>query len=156
MNARTIHAPGNSPGAVTVANTLTYNDATLVVDIWTNSNGNVATPGTDFDQITINGATPTLTLSNTPQIVVDLNSTWNPTLGNSYVIITGFTNEVLSGFDSTVNVQNASPAWTSSGNSFQVDYNSGNISLTVIPEPATFGLLMAFGAAAMIRRRRIG
>ena len=156
MNAGTIHAPGNSPGAVTVANTLTYNDATLVVDIWTNSNGNVATPGTDFDQITINGATPTLTLSNTPQIVVDLNSTWNPTLGNSYVIITGFTNEVLSGFDSTVNVQNASPAWTSSGNSFQVDYNSGNISLTVIPEPATFGLLMAFGAAAMIRRRRIG
>ena len=31
-----------------------------------------------------------------------------------------------------------------------------NIALTTIPEPATFGMLLAFGAAAVIRRRRIG
>ena len=155
MGAGTTHAPGASPGAPIVTGTLEYNASTLVVDIWTNLNGVDATPGTHFDQITINGATPTLTLLNAPNIVVDLNNLYNPALGNSYVIITGFNNTVTSGFNSTVTVNNGA-SFVSAGKSFQIDYNTGNIALTVIPEPATFGLLLAFGAAAVIRRRRIG
>ena len=85
----------------------------------------------------------------------DLNNLYNPALGNSYVIITGFNNTVTSGFNSTVTVNNGA-SFVSAGKSFQIDYNTGNIALTVIPEPATFGLLLAFGAAAVIRRRRIG
>ena len=155
MSSGSTHAPGASPGKEYVANTLTYNGATLEIDIWTNDDGDVATAGTGYDQIEMTGAAPQLTLSGAPQIVVDLDNTYNPAVWNSYQIITGI--DTTTGvFNGTVTVQNASTDWTNSGNYFRIDYNADNIALTVIPEPATFGLVLAFGAAAVIRRRRIG
>ncbi len=151
MTAGTIHAPGNSPGTEIVSGTLEYNSSTLVIDIWTDAAG---VAGTDFDQITIDGGTPTLTLINSPNIVVDLNSAWNPAFGNSYKIIQGFENSVTSGFNPTVTVQNASAGWNTSGNSFSIVYNTNDITLTVIPEPGTAGIVATFLAAALLRRRR--
>ena len=143
-------APGASPGIMIQAGDLTLDDADLAIDIWGDLGAGDATAGHDQIQFTSGD----LALLNEPVITVDLNG-FNPTVNNSYIILTGYANSVTSGFNGTVAVNNGVD-FTTAGKSFQIDYNTGNIALTVIPEPATFGLMLAFGAAAVIRRRRIG
>ena len=149
-----VHVPGSSPGTQTVTDTLTYNASTLRLDLWTNEAG---VPGTDFDQIVMDGAAPVLTLSYDPTIEINLYNantlTWqNPDVGRAYVVITGFSTR--DGTFASVNVDAGATDFLNAGKSFRIDYNANNITLTVIPEPGTMGVVAAFLAMSLMNLRR--
>jgi hypothetical protein len=91
-----------------------------------------------------------LTLNN-PGLAVSLGFT--PGLGDSFLIVTG-----LSGFDPDVfGVFSGKPQgsqFTVGSTTFEIDYGTSDISLTVVPEPSTLGLFGLLAAAVLLRRRR--
>jgi len=95
--------------------------------------------GAAVDLVAITGG---LTLG--PGSVIDLLGTLDGT--SSYTILT-FTGSRTGTFGDVTDV-------TAQG--YQVDYNANDVTLTVIPEPATLGLLGICAAAALLRRRLRG
>jgi autotransporter-associated beta strand protein len=131
--------PGNSAGLLTAGGAVSLDAAsTFAVEL--------IAPGA-YDQLEM-GTFP-LTLAD-PVLSVSLG--YAPGFGDSFAIVTG-----LSGFDPDVfgtfhNLAQGAE-FTVNSTTFEIDYGTDEITLTVIPEPGTFGTLMLFLAAAAWRRR---
>ena len=138
LNSGATLSPGASPGTMTLGGDLTLDGADLAIDIWGSDN---------HDLITFSSGS--LILSGSPTITVDLNG-FDPALDNSYTIISGISD--WSGEWGEVSVVNAPAEWGTK--SFRID--QGSVMLTVIPEPNTLGLLLVIGAAAILRKLRMG
>ena len=73
-------------------------------------------------------------------------------LGDSFQIVTG-----LVGYDPGVSGVFSGKAdgstFTVGSTELRIDYNSDAISLTVVPEPASLGVVGLLAAAALLRRR---
>ncbi len=137
-----ILAPGASPGVLTANGTVTLNSgATFSVEL------NGLTPGTEYDQLLLNGNTLWL---NSPTLAATVGFT--PSLGDYFDIVTG-----LSGFDpSTYGTFAGLPdgaTFASGTTQLQIDYQADRIRLTVVPEPSTLGLLSLTFFGAILRRR---
>jgi autotransporter-associated beta strand protein len=142
MNAGSTLSPGASPGTMTLGGDLSLDNANLAIDIWSDAGA-----GTGHDLITFTSGE--LTLQNAPTITVNLNN-FDPGLDSSYTIIEGY--DWLTGAWGDLEVVNAPASWTAANKSFRID--EGSVMLTVIPEPASLGLL-GLGALVYILRRRL-
>ena len=78
---------------------------------------------------------------------------WMATHGTSFTVISGFSGSP-GAFDPAIQYRNAG-AFQGSGKSLTVDYNESDITLTVVPEPSTLGLVGICAFAALLRRRCI-
>jgi autotransporter-associated beta strand protein len=161
-----IHNPGNSPGIQTFGGNLTYEGGSSVVnwELTGNTTTNVANPNAVFDQMLITGelnfaATTSVNLVfNGAGSTVDwTNSLWNSS--QSWLIydvdtVNNFVNLDLNEtnwLDSTgAFFETVRPGGTFS---FSQVSNGINLNYTVVPESST-ALLGAFGALALLRRRR--
>lgn len=139
------YAPGNSPGIQTNAS-LAMDAGTLAIDLW-GAGGAGAADG--HDRVVLEGGA--LTLTGAPVIEVDLNGAYAPGIGALFTIVEGAGSR--SGeFASGVNVVNAPAEF--SGRSFEVLYDAGEVSLTVVPEPGTLGAACLGGLIALLLPRR--
>ncbi len=135
-------APGLSPGILTVNGNVTMSSGSVFeVEL------NGLTAGTQYDQLNMNGNMLAL-VSPTLQVVLG----FTPALNNTFTIVTG-----LSGFDPVWNgtfagLPNAS-TFTVGTTEFRIDYNTSDITLTVVPEPHTLSLLGLVAGAWLLRRR---
>jgi len=138
-------SPGNSPGTMTVTGGLTLRSgATFVVEL----NGNL--PGSEYDQLYMSGATPTLTLQD-PKLLVSLGFT--PIQGDIFTIVAGFSTLAGSGtFDGLPDGAH----FVVDSTEFEIDYDTSSITLTVVPEPGALGILGLVGIAAVLRLRKAG
>ena len=128
-------APGNSPGVIGVSGNLTLGStATTTMDLIDYS----LAPGVGFDQISLSGTTPALIYGGT----LTLNLTGSTQLG-VYHLFTGFSSQ--SGTFTGINY---------SGGAGSFDYATGDLTLTAVPEPATWALLAVSLTTVMILRRR--
>ncbi len=133
-------APGASPGQFTAnANVTLQSGAIFEVEL------NGTTPGTLYDQLLMGSGT-TLTLSN-PTLSVILG--FSPNLGDTFQIVSGFS--TLSG--SFSGLPTSGSTFTVGSTVFQIDYNTSDITLTVVPEPSTLGLVGLMATAILLRRR---
>ncbi|MCX7818625.1 MAG: autotransporter-associated beta strand repeat-containing protein [Kiritimatiellae bacterium] len=133
-------APGSSAGIFTAnANVTLQSGAFFEVEL------NGTTPGTLYDQLLM-GTGTTLTLSN-PTLSVILGFT--PSLGDTFQIVSGFS--TLSGTFS--GLPSSGSTFNVGSTQFQIDYNASDITLTVIPEPSTLGLVGMIAAGILLRRR---
>ena len=141
MDSGSTLAPGNSAGQLTVQGNLTMESGSAFqVEL------NGLNPGTQYDQLLFSGGTFGLTL-NSPELDVLLGFT--PSYGQTFTIV--------SGFGSLTGEFNGKPngsQFTVGSTLFQIDYNANDITLTVVPEPGTFGTLL-LGAAVVLLRRRL-
>lgn len=136
-------APGASAGSLTMNGWLTMNaGSTFVVEL------NGLTAGTQYDQLAM--GFNALTLGN-PNLQVIFGYT--PSEGDSFQIVTG-----LTGYDP---IFNGTFAGKPDGSTFlvgstqtRIDYNDDNITLTVVPEPASLAALGLLATALLLRRRR--
>jgi hypothetical protein len=103
--------------------------------------------GTEYDQVAMGGGALTL---NGAGLNVTLGYT--ALLGDSFQIVTG-----LVGYNPGVNGifsgRSDGSTFTVDSTELRIDYNSDAISLTVVPEPASLGVLGLLAAAALLRRR---
>jgi len=128
-------APGNSPGVIGISGNLTLGGtATTTMDLIDYA----LSPGTGFDQISLSGTTPALIYGGT----LTLNLTGSTQLG-VYHLFTGFSSQ--SGTFTGINY---------SGGAGSFDYATGDLTLTAVPEPATWALLAVSLTTVMILRRR--
>ena len=125
---------GGTLGAGNSVGTMTFTDNVEILGSLAVENAGAA-----VDLLAISG---NLTLG--AGSVLDLLGTLDGT--SSYTILT-FTGSRTGTFGDVADV-------TAQG--YQVDYNANDVTLTVIPEPATLGLLGIFAAAALLRRRLHG
>jgi autotransporter-associated beta strand protein len=137
-------APGASAGVLTVAGDLTIGGgSTLSLEL------DGTTAGTQYDQLVLSGGSLTL---GSPALDILLGFT--PAYNDTFTIVSG-----LSGFDPDVNGIFSGKAdgssFTVGATEFQIDYNPSDITLTVIPEPASMGLMGLLGIAGVLLRRRI-
>ncbi|MCX7819452.1 MAG: autotransporter-associated beta strand repeat-containing protein [Kiritimatiellae bacterium] len=140
MDSGSTLSPGLSPGILTMMGDLTLDTgSTLEVEL------NGLTVGTQYDQLLFAGGSWSLTLNN-PTLNVLLGFT--PVYGDSFTIVQGFS--ALSG---TFNGLPDGAQFTVGTTLFEIDYDTSNITLTVVPEPATLGLVAMVAAAVLLRRR---
>jgi len=137
-------APGANVGVLTVSNGVALADgATLAFDLFDYA------PGTGYDNLALAGGEFDAQGAN---VTLSLNLGWlNPANDATFTIVTGTLGASSHEFG-TVSLQNAA-AFTAASKSFRVDYHASDITLTVIPEPSTVGLIGL--AAALLRRRRM-
>jgi len=129
-------APGNSPGVIGISGNLTLGStATTTMDLINYS----LAPGTGFDQILLSGTTPALTYGGT----LTLNLTGSTQLG-VYHLFTGFSSQTGT-FTGGINY---------SGGAGSFDYATGDLTLTAVPEPATWALLAFSLTTVLVLRRR--
>ena len=88
-----------------------------------------------------------------------MNLGFDAQLGDTFTIVGGATTPQVGQFTlNTANPFEVHPTTGFTNTLLRVDYNVGtsssDITLTVIPEPATFGLLALFAVALLLRRRR--
>ncbi len=138
-------APGASPGVLTAGGAVTLElGASFIVEL----HGVAA--GTEYDQLAMGGFGLTL---NGPELVVNLGFT--PGLGDAFLIVNG-----LSGFDpDTFGTFSGKPdgsQFAVGATTFQIDYNTDDITLTVVPEPGALGFFGLLAAAVLLRRRTAG
>jgi hypothetical protein len=130
--------PGLSPGALSVAGSLTMqSNSTLAVEI---------ASLTSYDQLAFTSGGLTLN-----DATLDIALTYTPSVGSVFTIV--------SGASSIVGEFAGKPHGSqfNDGADFEISYGSNDITLKVIPEPATLALLVLGGAAALAgawRRRR--
>ncbi len=141
----TLH-PGNSPGILTIMNTVTLaSGANFAVDL------NGATVGTTYSQLNLTGG-GSINLGNAT-LVTSLG--YAPAPGDSFTIITGGT---VSGIFNGLTSGSMVPLGTFQGTPYSgyITYNSTSVVLTPVPEP--MGILAACAEATGIlslwRRRR--
>ena len=137
-------SPGNSAGALTMMGDM---QADVVTTFTIEING--TTPGTQYDQLLFGGGNIyTLTL-NSPDLQVLLGYT--PTYGSTFAIVSGF--GTLAG-DGEFSGKPDGSTFTVGSTDFQIDYNGNDITLTVVPEPASLGVMGLLGIAGWLLRRR--
>ncbi len=137
--------PGSSAGTLTMLGNLTADaGATFTFEL----NGLAA--GTQYDQLLFGGSGAyTLTL-NDASLAVQLN--FVPGVGDSFQIVSGF--GTLAGTTGEFSGRPDGSTFTVNSTEFQIDYNANDITLTVVPEPASLGLVSLLGLAAWLLRRR--
>ncbi|WFB36598.1 hypothetical protein P3T73_02335 [Kiritimatiellota bacterium B12222] len=155
------HAPGFSPGAVYSAGSYLLSDgATLYLELGglDEGSGSFTSPSTgDFDQLLYGGG---ITIEDNANLVISSYNTYVPEIGDRFNIL--LTDEVIA-FGSGVNVTGSGLL---SGFSFSVTEESGQsfggtsglnaLQLTVIPEPATWVMMvMVIGLGFVTCRRRV-
>jgi len=132
-------APGSSPGTFTAQAAVTLNNgATFEVEL------NGLTADEQYDRLTMGGGSA-LTLSN-PALFVRLG--FAPAVNDVFTIVNGF-GSVSGTFDGLADESE----FVVSGTTFRIDYNTGDITLTVVPEPGMLGILGLLAAAAILRLR---
>jgi autotransporter-associated beta strand protein len=135
-------APGTSPGVLTAQNNVTLSSgSTFEVEL-------LGTLAGEADQLLMAGATDTLTLGGATLSVLAPNLL--PYL-SSFVIIDGFNSLDSSRF---AGLPNSGDTLTGGVNQFEIQYNANDVTLTVIPEPASLGLMGLMGIAGWLLRRR--
>jgi autotransporter-associated beta strand protein len=147
--------PGNSPGLLTFSSSLTLTGTSATT---MEINGNTVR-GTDYDGINISGALAyggNLTLAfgttfTTGNYTFDL---FQISGGQSGSFATG--GVTLTGNYTGTLVNNGSGVWglTSGVNTWTFTQSSGDLGLSVVPEPATWALLAASLTTVMVLRRR--
>jgi len=130
-------SPGLSPAIVGVGSISFVNSSTLIMEI-----GGL-TPGSQYDQLDIGG-----TVALDGLLDVDLINGFNPSLGDSFLILDGPTTGIFANF--SFPSINPGLTWDTSDL-----YTSGLLKISPIPEPAA-GVLALAGLAAVLRRRRVG
>jgi fibronectin-binding autotransporter adhesin len=140
-------SPGNSPGTLTVTTNVTFEaGATYAVELAaTNS----------YDRLQFTGGYLTI---NDAYLHVDLS--FPAAIGDTFTIVGGAgapLTQVGQFASNTPTPFQINPTSGYTNTLLQVAYNTGDsasdITLTVIPEPATFGLLALFALAALLRRK---
>jgi len=136
-------ALGLSPGILTVNGALAmYTGSVFSVEL------SGTTAGSQYDQLNMNGNSLSLL---SPTLLVNLGFT--PALSDSFQIVTG-----LNSFDplwnGTFDGLPDGATFNVGSTTFQIDYNDNNITLTVVPEPGTAGLLATAVVALLLRRQR--
>lgn len=132
-------APGMSAGTLTVSNDVSIlSGSFFAVEI------DGISPG-QYDQLLMSGSVDTLTLGGTLQVTDS--AVFTPVL-DVFPIIAGF--DTLSG---TFQGLPDNSLISTANNTFRINYNANNVTLTaVVPEPTTLGLL---SVAALLLRRRL-
>jgi autotransporter-associated beta strand protein len=138
--------PGSSPGALTMVGDLTADaGSTFTFEL----NGTTAV--TQYDQLLFGGGNvATLTL-NGPTLQVLLGFT--PSYGTVFEIVSGF--GTLAGTPGEFDSRPDGSTFTVNTTEFQIDYNANDITLTVVPEPSSLGLVGLLGLLGWLNRRRM-
>ena len=131
-------APGNSTGVIAISGNLALgSSATTTMDLIDNTQA----AGTGFDQISLSGTSPVLTYNGT----LTLNVTATTKLG-VYHLFTGFSSQSGT-FTGGIN-------YSLAGSAGSFNYTNGDLTLTAVPEPATWGLLAFSLTTVVVFRRR--
>lgn len=151
-------SPGNSVGQLTFtgAGAITLNtNATVEIGLG-GSNGSIGTAGTHYDQIVLDGATKVFSPGSATLKLVTLSGV---VYGQAYTIVSAPGNDIDGTFFKTfagspVLMNNEALTYTQSdGVKYNINYSGSSITVTLVPEPSSIGLL-ALGGAALLRRRR--
>ena len=152
-------APGESPGTLAFANTLSL--AGLTVMEIDGAAGAGITGGHDFVNLTGAGAAGALTYGGTMTLDIGLlfgAGTYSFNLFDFASETSAFTGISLADQYSGSFANNGFDVWTASTNSGNESWTftgaTGVLSLTVVPEPNVAALLGGFGLLALLRRRR--
>jgi hypothetical protein len=138
-------APGTSPGILTMQDNLTLNaGSTFLVEVAG------LTEGADYDQLAFLGGNDTLTLNGPTLSVIDTMA-FAPT--SVFTIVTGF--QTLGGTGIFAGLADGATV-TTANNQYEIGYHPTSITLTVIPEPGTLGMVGLFGLLLVVRRRGRG
>ena len=138
-----ILSPGASPGILTVGGDLTLaSGSTFTVEL------NGLTAGTGYDQLLMDGGT--LNLDN-PTLNLSVLFGYDPQEDDVYTILTGFSS--IAGAGQFAGLPDNAIV-SADGESFRINYTATDVTLTVIPEPASLGILGAVALMALLRRRR--
>ncbi len=132
-------APGSGPGTLAVqSNLVMTNDSIFEVEL------NGTTPVSEYDQLQMSGTQLSLY---SPALNVLLGFT--PNVGDTFQIVTGF-----SAVSGTFNNLPDDSTFTVGSTQFQIDYGTSGITLIVVLEPATLGILLLGTIIVRFRRRR--
>ncbi|MBM4156596.1 MAG: PEP-CTERM sorting domain-containing protein [Lentisphaerae bacterium] len=143
MEAGSTNAPGTSAGILTI-------DGGQAVTMQTQSVYAVELKNTgEFDKLVFAGGS-TLTLGGA-DLLVTLLPGYSLAVSNTFKIVDGLPTAATGTFkdkpnDSTFVVESTT---------LKINYNPNDITLTVVPEPGTLGLLGALAAAGWLLRRRV-
>jgi autotransporter-associated beta strand protein len=135
------NAPGSSPGVLTATGDVEFQSGSVFsVEL-------VGTLAGEADQLLMSGTEDTLTLGGATLQLITPNVL---PVSASFIIIDGFS--VLSG--TFAGLPNSGDTVATANNTFEIYYNLGDITLTVVPEPGTLGFLGLAGLLGWLVRRR--
>jgi len=154
-------SPGNSPGNITVANSVTILDGgTTTMEI----NGSAV--GTGYDRITMTGAASVFALTGTNNLALSLgyspaddalfflvDNQGSSAISGIFEQLNGVTTDLSQGQTFTVGLQQFKISYTAdlTGNTF---LGGNDLALQAVPEPSTWALLAFTLTTAMVLRRR--
>jgi autotransporter-associated beta strand protein len=134
-------APGSSPGVLTTTGDVEFQSgSTFSVEI-------IGTLAGQADQLLMSGIGDTLTLGGATLLLTTPNVL---PVSSAFIIIDGFS--VLSG--TFAGLPNSGDTVATANNTFEIQYNANDITLTVVPEPGTLGFIGLAGLLGWLARRR--